>query len=133
MPLPVYTTYMRAGTVAFEPIYFFGHQDHTSQSIFVTIQTNATTLTMTPDHYIPACTTPSSGCRSWSSFTTVPASSVRAGQAVMVVSSGEIDKADKARLSAQCRRYLMSCARQATSNLLREWGTVPARHEQRLG
>ena len=64
----------------------FGFKD-TAVGTFVTIQTNTTTLHLTPDHYIPVCTTLTAAtCHSWEN---VPAHSVRTGQAIMVMSSGE--------------------------------------------
>ena len=78
-----------AGTLTYQPIYFFGHHDKTAQDTFVSIHTNSTTLHLTPDHHIPVCSAPFSGCHSFDAFRMVPASSVRVGQVLVVLSAGE--------------------------------------------
>lgn len=73
-----------AGSLSYQPVYFFGHRLPNTPFPFMKLSTSAgPDLRLTADHHLPVCS--ATMCEPGSGFANVPARSVRAGDSVLLV------------------------------------------------
>jgi hypothetical protein len=75
-----------AGTLSYQPVYFFGHRKTEGFHAFVRVATQDHVLLLTGDHFLPMCKA-GADCLHVEAFEVAPARTVARGDSVLVVGS----------------------------------------------